>query len=401
MTLGVATLGMDERSVAALDVVFKGPGKGAFVLADEASAQATVVDMDGANSADLWAAYRRRCPHRPTIVLSVCDAVPSDALILRKPLRIASLLQTLEEIARNWRRQTASAVLSSTPKGPAIAFPSSEQGGTKPRHHKSARDATRAMEQAAFGSYGELILDRARVDVGDSEAIKKLTYAPEEYTGGQIANETSAALRDGVAWEITAWAGRIIVLPGSNKVVTDLNDARLKPFCLLRATNLEAPMKVLASFEFRIRALRDPAELRTIEKQPPPSMQAASVDAFLWKLTAWVARGRVPVGTDPSLPVVLREWPNFTRLLVLPNSMRIAALWIDQPRSLSDTAKVLTIPLSHVLTFYSAARAIGLIALPERQADFLFQPQPIVENRRRGLLGRILDKLRGTVRLED
>lgn len=93
------------------------------------------------------------------------------------------------------------------------------------------------------------------------------------------------------------------------------------------------------------------------------------------------------------MPVVLRHWPNVTRLLLTPNALRIAALWMAQPRSLLSTAKALRIPLSHALSFYSAAHALGLITGPKRQVDFLFQPEPVAEDQRRGLFSGILSKL--------
>jgi hypothetical protein len=402
MALGIATLGMDERSRAALDLVFKGPGKGAFLLADEASAQATVVDMDGPGAADLWAAYRQRFPDRPAVVLSVREPTVSGAVALRKPLRVASLLQALDEIARTSRPERAAAPsISAASRGPTIAQPASPQEGPKTRPSQSLRGAAQAMDRAAFDSYGQVIPDAPDVDLRDPEEIKRLFYSADEYAGGRVIGEIRAALADGGAREITAWNGRILVLPGSNKVLTDLSDTRLKQFALVRLTGLDAPEAGLLPFEFRVKPLRHTADANASGERPPAGMQPASVESFLWKLTAWVARGRVPVGTNPTLPVVLRHWPNFTRLLLLPNSVRIAALWMKQPRSAFNTARALKIPLSHVLTFYSAAHAIGLVTLPKRQVDFLFQPEPVAEHRRRGLLGRVLDKLGGAVGSEE
>jgi hypothetical protein len=257
------------------------------------------------------------------------------------------------------------------------------------------------MERAAFDSYGQTIPDAPDVDLRDPEEVKKLFYSADEYAGGRVIGEVRAAVTDGRAREITAWNGRVLVLPGSNRVLTDLSDTRLKQFALVRLTGLDAPEAGLLPFELRVKPLRGAADVKVLGEPPASGMQAASIEGFLWKLTAWVARGRIPIGTNPTLPVVLRHWPNFTRLLLLPNSMRIAALWMEQPRSAFNTAKALKVPLSHVLTFYSAAHAIGLITLPKRQVDFLFLPEPVAEHRRRGLLGRVLDKLHGGVQPEE
>jgi hypothetical protein len=401
MTLRVATLGMDDRSRAALDLVFKGPGKGAFSLAEEPTAQATIVDLDGPGAADLWANYRRRFPDRPTVALSIREPSISDAVILRKPLRIADLLRSLEDIARGADRAgsgTPAPVPSvqGKPGAPGVAPAQSNY-----RQTKSSRGATLAMERGVQAGYSQAIADAPEVDLRNPDELQKLFFSVEEYAGGRVIREVKAALSDGIAREISAWGGHIVVLPGPRRVLTDLSDARLKQFAFVRLTGLDAPEQGLLPFELRSRLLRDADQVKALEQAPPRGMQATSTEAFLWKLTAWIARGRMPLGGNPTLPVVLRHWPNLTRLLLLPNAMRIAALWMAQPRSAFSSARALKVPLSHVLTFYSAAHAIGLVALPKRQVDFLFQPEPVAEHRSRGLLGRILDKLRGFARHED
>ncbi len=407
MPLRVATLGMDDRSRAALDLVFRGPGKGAFVVADEASADVTLVDMDGGGAAELWAGYRERLPERPSIVLSVREHAETDALFLLKPLRIADLLQTLQDISTGAteRKPTGAQSPAAETVTPSTRPGMAEVSGTHPgggaRRTKAARRATLAIEREAVSRYEQTIPDLPDVDLRDPEDLRKLFFSLDDYAGGRVVREIRAALSDGAAREVAAWNGRIVVLPRTQQILTDLSDTRLKQFALVRLTGLDAPEAGMLPFELRSKALRKKEQVEALEAEAPPGMHRTPIDAFLWKLTAWVARGRIPIGTNPTLPAVLRHWPNLTRLLLLPDAMRIAALWIDQPRSLFNTAKALKIPLAHVLTFYSAAHAIDLITLPKRQVDFLFQPEPVREHRGRGLFARILDQLRGAATAEE
>jgi hypothetical protein len=119
------------------------------------------------------------------------------------------------------------------------------------------------------------------------------------------------------------------------------------------------------------------------------------LEAFLWKLACWTSMGRYPKGLDHTKPVYLKNWPNFTRLLVTPHALRIAALLVQHPRTMGDVAQKLNIKPQYVFIFISAACAIGLAGQAKRLSDTL------VEAFTKGgnidqvwLLGGILKKLR-------
>jgi len=375
--LRVAVFGLDDRSRTAMDKVFQGPGSGDYLLADEASARISIVDMDGAGAKDLWNDYCARFPDRPAIVLSVRDLGIENAVWLRKPVRIDDLLQALREAVEGEPAQPAAQEAAAT--------------APKRRAAPSTRAVTLAMEKRQAAGYDSAVPDIPDVNMSDPEQVRQLFYAQEEYVGGAVIQIARQCLEDQVAREITCWNGRIAILPLVRQVVTDLPDTRLKQFGLIRFAGLDAPEAGVLPFEFKVRTLTAALD-RAIEELGEQAERTA-IESFIWKLTTWVSRGRIPVGTNLTVPVVLRRWPNMTRLLLTPNALRIAALWTAQPRSLLSTAKALHIPLSHALSFYSAAHALGLITGPKRQVDFLFQPEPVVENQRRGMFGGILSKL--------
>ena len=91
----------------------------------------------------------------------------------------------------------------------------------------------------------------------------------------------------------------------------------------------------------------------------------------------------------------MKSWPNFTRLLVTPHAMRISALLIQGPRTLSNVAEVLNIKPQYVFVFISSACALGLTGQAKREVDVLVQSPEIKPNKEKGLLSRIISKLRG------
>jgi hypothetical protein len=391
--LRIAAVGMDARSQAAMEMVFKGPGRGAFVIADAESAQISIVDLDGAGAADLWASYKKRFPSRPVIVLSITEQSVNGAHYLRKPVGINALFQVLQRVkdelqiaapaaaaseGAQWIGAAGAALPAAAPKAPSrvAAWPSSTaDGGRKAAHAPAPRPDVDAL-------------------LTDPEQRKLLFYSPDDYVGGRVVAALGASVNDGRAREITCWNSIIVALPEQRRILTDVTETRLKQFGLIRLTEgdgrvgapeIELRSKVLGNDEIGDRLL----------KRYSGAMQQLPMEPFLWKLATYVSRGRAPAGTDLHELAVLRHWPNLTRLHPIPHALRITALWLQQPRSLRDIAATLRIPIADVLTFYSAASAIGLVASARRQSDRLFEPAPLVEHQRRGMLQRILGRLLG------
>ena len=115
---------------------------------------------------------------------------------------------------------------------------------------------------------------------------------------------------------------------------------------------------------------------------------------MLWKLALWSSRGRVSKGTSLSAPVRLRAWPNLPRLMTVPHSLRIAALWVKQPTSLMDTAPKLGIPYRYVFAFYCACNTFDLVE--QLDVSVSAKNESVAKNmtqEKRGLFGSLLKKL--------
>ena len=136
--------------------------------------------------------------------------------------------------------------------------------------------------------------------------------------------------------------------------------------------------------------------LNTLNPQTPlpgaEHVYEQALDSFMWSLAVAAAQGRVAEGTPLDAPVYLRRWPNFTRLAPFDNAMRIAAVWVHQPRSLLNLYETLEVPVENVLTLYTAAEAIGLAGNAKREADTLIAPAVVTPSPYGNLIGAVLNR---------
>jgi hypothetical protein len=224
-------------------------------------------------------------------------------------------------------------------------------------------------------------------------------YNPDEYLLGRIL----ASLNDSTGREcsihVQCWKDRqLILLPDQRQVFTDLTDNQLMNLGIATSIgvhNVEIT-SICGTGTNETSSLWSRAYSRLLGKGDLPTiatdgLEPMSLDYFLWDLALHTARGRVPVGTDLDKPLYLQCWPNFPRLPNTAHGMRIASLWVAEPRTLNDIAGSLGIELIDVYSFYNAAAAIGLAGPARRQADGLVAPRVIDKGGlRRGLCDAIL-----------
>ncbi len=355
--------------MAALEMVLRGPCKGVAVIADEASAQAVIVDLDAADAEAAWGYHREKYPDRPAILLSLNEPGIEGALFLKKPVQIGSLVKALGQARADLSSAmvTTAAVASDGPVAPVAG-------------ELERRDASLAVEGSAASR------DQTyEIDPDDPAFQAKYFFLPADYTGHHIVEAVKQAVTQGKSLMVRCPAGALVVLPTRSEVVTGCSGAALKKI-VTAAYRKE-------SLEFKLSAAEP--DIGKIVEKFGGAAEIKPLEVCLWEMGAWLSSGRVPHGMSLVEPVVLYRWPNLTRLLLTPNAMRIAALWTDRPFSLLDTAKGLRIPLGDVLTFYSAAIASGLGTACNRKVDRLFRSEVHPGHANRSLMQRILSKLRG------
>lgn len=98
---------------------------------------------------------------------------------------------------------------------------------------------------------------------------------------------------------------------------------------------------------------------RSSEEELPAGKRVAA-DELLWQLALFTARGRVPDSLSAEESLLLKEAPDFERLLETPHARSIAELWQSQKLSARNVADMLGIPQRFVFSFLVAADAVGL-----------------------------------------
>lgn len=370
--LRLAAISMDERQCNTLRLMCQGPCRNACVLVQEDEAEVSVLDMDGYQAAHRLAELRMAHPGRPVLLLSLrslSDELHAGDLFVSKPVRIEEFNQALAEL----RRISQPAIVAAS-QPEQIERPPKQLFHPLTAPANGANRAARLMDGAIDHAYVGSAPD---IDPDVPAQLEKAYYDPERYLQGIVmrAREMARAQRCGVLIQ-GAWP--TLTLSADATLVHVLEtDSRLRPYCV------QPDVAVGASLD-------------CIDAPPmqPGQPGVVSLDAFLWKLALFAARGRMPRNTPLDAPIFLRHWPNFTRLTLTPSALNIAALWAARPHSPLHTAQLLGLPQRHVFAFYSATHALDLAFSMQRAADRMLEPQAPPPVPQQNLLRSILGKLR-------
>lgn len=451
----IGLFNINERSRTAIEMVLKRSGlKGNHIVAEH-RAQIFIVDVDGGNTDKIWQGFRQQFPDQPAIILSVSESHIPDTLWVKKPVKPIMLVEAIRQITQqlnvikdnkqdaeitpkvdlssNPSFKVSSSVLSNTKQVAEInsnaelateltssVATAIQTNNRQANEIKPKVDLAIKQTPAKTSSTMILPLNPAQNDIPatvanilnlantiDSEPTDNLCgsrsdisskdtknlalwfYDPQLYLQGVLSETLNLALVDGRSREIECGGYVILVVPGiPSWVVTTLTTRRLRSVCSIQLGKL---------YHAKVNDL--------ISNTVPLELQKLSFEKFQWFVTLVSASGRLPIGTNIHAPVKLQHWPNFTKLLITPHAMQIAALWMVQPMSLLETAAHLEIPQRYVFSFYSAVNSIGIASIDSSisntNTEFVKEQQPQRSNEssekindRRGFLARMLAKLK-------
>ena len=248
------------------------------------------------------------------------------------------------------------------------------------RKKTSKHQTAMRLDEKGFHDYiGEI----EELNVNDPAQFENAAYNPNDYYQGAFHSAYHECLAKGQIHTLQSEWLPISIFPRSKEVWLDANEIEVKGY---------------AGMRFKRMYTAENLQLMPVD---PTAITAEgglekfqSFEAFMWKLACWTSKGRYPLGIDYKQPVYLSHWPNFTRLLITPHALRIAALLIQGPRTMGNVAQMLRIQPQYVFVFISAAHAIGLAQQAKRVADNLVQPPTVQPSKGKGLLSRIMSKLR-------
>jgi hypothetical protein len=389
--LTVALHGMDDRSCKMMMMFLQGPCRGAARVVDDGEADIDIFDGDTPASKKLLSQHLTAERQRPTIVLSLQDFQHDDVLQVRKPVKTDDMLSALNEAKillagfakKMERKQAVLATAEAEEEEEAEIETQSlktyvidQDERKKTSKHQTAMRFDEKGFQAYIGSLPD-------IDVNDPAQFANASYDPKNYFQGYIQSAFMVCRAKGQIMQLHSGWKPIMIFPHTHEVWLDADDPQLRAFAGIKLNPSSASKMSISPVNAQTMGLGGALD------------KFQSMDAFLWKLACWTSKGRYPHLIDYSQPVYLKSWPNFTRLLITPHALRIAALLIQGPRTLINVAQVLDIKPQYVFVFASAASALGLMGQAKREADNLVQQPEVSRNKGQGLLGRIINKLRG------
>ncbi|MGZ8137129.1 MAG: hypothetical protein ACXW1W_10130 [Methylococcaceae bacterium] len=399
--LKVALHGLDERSQKMMLMFLQGPCKGIAVTVSDNNAEVDIFDADVFNGQKLLDERIAKKMRRPIIVLSLHDRKLANIHYVKKPIKTEEMVRALSNarslLAEQIKQPAASHGLDKSAAHHHAAVSANKEKDpvrheqkspvlkrfvldTDEQKKTSKHQAAMQLNEKGFSAF---IGNVSGIDVNDPKQFAKASYNPKDYFQGYVESALKVSQAKGQIRQLNSGWNPLIIFPHSSEVWLDVDENQLRAFSGLAINNtLGAKMSITPLSQ------ESSSQVRALER-------FHSMEAFLWKVACWASKGRYPVNIDIREPVYLKQWPNFTRLLVTPHALRIAALLIQGPRTLGSVAEVLNIKPQYVFIFISAACSLGIAGQVKREVDVLVQSPKVKPNKNQGLLSRILSTLRG------
>lgn len=386
--LKVSLHGMDERAQRIFDLFLQGPARGSCEIVPEGQQEAVVVDLDGVGTERLWLDVRRRFSG-PALVLSVREKELRNSIWVSKPVQASEFVDAVKRVQTELMAPRAAKQTEQTPANKAIT-----QQAKAPESapaEKTAQPAFAAKDTSSAAHAAELTMQERHIHecCGDTKdevyrdpaRRSELFYDPADTLLGAILEAISLANEAGTPARIDGLGHPLVICPDQRRFFTDMREPYIRSLCTRRRSQTPMPIQTISLEDTPVTA--------------PADERLQRLDALLWSVALWTARGRIPLGTSLEAAVKLKGWPNLTRFTIIPGAMQIAALWSRRPTGLMKTAEQLKLPYRYVFSFYSACKTLGLaeqVALPESAANTEKGPLQSTPSRR-GLFKRMLNKL--------
>ena len=209
-------------------------------------------------------------------------------------------------------------------------------------------------------------------------------FDPDEHMIGLVLKGIAMGEKTGAIIRLRCLLERTIYIDARNKLVkSNLKDIHMRQISI-------AP---LGKGEYGLDTELEMMDSKSFEELSGNEGAVFPLETFVWELAILTSKGRAPVGTPLDKPIYLMQWPNFTRLMNIPNDMKVAAYWVCLPSSLYDLSDNLNVPMNDILLLYSAASLTGLAGIARRKSDHLLRPSKPEIHVNRSLFGSIIDRL--------
>ena len=371
----ITTLCLDKRTRKAFELYFRSVCENRFVLtADETRANVIILDMDAVNGHQEYVYLRKNEPSKPVILLSLVhrELEETNAFLIRKPIDHNDLLKILNRLAAGIDAETVSKVET--------------HGSVDSNHAPVVSDAVYAANCLGKEELVHFVGEHADIDINKPREVLAVTYSPEKMFQGAVCRAVSLATKHQTPIEVVAFGIGVVIDPAKNLAYSAVNDSVLRPLCLLETEDPPQYRRLKERFLEQ--------DLYTLKMKKGAKLTAHDIEAFIWKISLWSSRGRVPKNTNLRACAGLTAWPNLTRLEPIPDGLRITALMMRELLPLVEVAKQLNLPQRYVFSFYSAARALGYANnLSSSSMGIVKNQHKLAAGESRSILGKLLNRL--------
>lgn len=369
----VYVLGMDERSLNMLSFFFQKFCHGQCEISNQKDADVFFINMDGVNADKHLENFNKNFSTYPLITTSIRTLDMDNHYFLRKPMVADHLLTILDEI----RNKLSNVKIVSKPQESVNIEVEEKEDDLEQK--KSTGHAGQLLNEQDLV---EFVGNKEDIDLTKSNRHEHLFFDMEASFLGIFHRAYLRAKQEKSIIKVTGMWRPITLFPNENKVYVDLTDRQLQAICVVT-------LKEEQRDEIKTEVIRPQAAARECKHRD----NFRDLELFIWKISLWTSRGRLPKDTPLDMPVYLKCWPNFTRLIVTPYALRITAYWLSSPRTIINLADSLAIPQRYIFSLFTACYISSIAGIAKRESDILISSAKTQDTSRQNFFSRIMNKL--------
>jgi len=411
-SINISFLGIDERSKSAYEIFFKGIKHfKCHPVDDYGKAQLCLVDMDAYNIQQDYAELILNYPDLYVLILSLNEfsCTREQEFFIRKPVKRDQLEQLLNEIYQSIFGKTVakrqlispppaelktdikdSVQSTKTPAEKAKPVPNSDEKVVSIKEPRKVSTAN-AAKLLKVENEEHFVGEQSDIDLKNPAELEKIYYDPGHLLQSIVDKAIMKSREEKQIIQLDVLNNTFYFDYEEQKVYSTVGPGIIRPLCLVHHDKNISYTTRANTYRDKLHEIIQSNKNKSIKKTL--EKQSWNMESFMWLITLWCSRGRIPQGTDFNHPIYLMQWPNLTRLASIPNALRIAALLRDRRCSLSSVARHLNIEQRYVFAFFSACKAIGLANVSKRKADKLFVSEKPEKNKNQSILSKILTRL--------
>lgn len=347
----VALLGMSEKGLSTF-VYFVRKQASKYLKLDIAkNADVFIVDFDTKEGVEQWHTY---CvaSGKPAILLASTNPNKSNIIWVKKPVASNELLVAIPQLIDLFiSPQSQQTNVVSVDKPAVVRELDISQQGTRQGagYQRAFSDDYSPNLTLSKDEIAEICGVNEDVDFASNDFEKQAVFTDEKTILHFVKQAVELAFAKKAVVYLEGLPFELAVLGDSDKVFVDLKNRHLRHLCAMVLP--KAPT-------FRVEQIPQSKykEVFAVAEKTLPT-----VEQVVWQIALWTSRGRLikPLSTKTILH--LTHWPNFTKLVITPYALQIAALLVRNDMTVEDLVKTLQIPQRYIFTLATAAYAIDLV----------------------------------------